>query len=87
MLIKAKLAVKMVSGKIELPEFQRQVALFRNNDCIGQRFRTVGKKFLHLRGGAEIKLIRLEPHPILVLDRLSRLNAQENLMSLGIRPV
>ncbi len=55
-------------------------------DRIVDGFGAIGKQTFHFLGRAEIELIGSKLHPLRIFNCFARLNAEKNLMGLGITP-
>src|SRR3990167_9570387 len=68
-------------------EVEFEVATIGNLNRPLQRLRVVPKELRHLLRGTHEIIVRGEPHPILILEGLAGLDAEECLMHRGVLPV
>ena len=67
-----------------LAEGELHLAHLRDALRVGHRVRIPGEQCLHLLRGAQIEVLRLIPHPVLVIHGLACLDAQQHVVALGV---
>ena len=68
-------------------QLEFKAAPFCDFQCIGNGVWIVTKGFEHFRFGFEIKLVRPELETVGVMDRLSSLDAEQDIMGMHVRLV
>ena len=69
-----------------LMENEIQVTLLGDAYCIFKSILTAGKEFLQFLFAFQIEIIGRKPHPVFIIHTFARLNAQQNILHLGILP-
>ncbi|CAB4567401.1 unannotated protein [freshwater metagenome] len=71
----------------EVTLFERTLAPLRDRECVITGVGKITKNVPHLGGGLQVVLLRLELEPLRVMNRCPGLNAQQFVVSVGIRSV
>ena len=71
-------------GQVVLAEGELQLALVRDAGGVGQGVGVLAEQFLHFLRGAEVEVLGLVAHPLLVLHQLAGLDAQEDVVDLRV---
>ena len=71
--------------QVVLAEGELQIAHLRDLPRVFDRAGVLGEKRLHLLRRAEVEVLRLVAHPVLVVHGLARLDAQQHIVRVGVR--
>ncbi len=70
--------------QLELPELELEVHRLRDAQRVGERLRQLAEELVHLGGRLEVELIRPVAHPPRRIHRLPGLDAEEEVVRLGV---